>query len=365
MTAGLYGHSQSVIQDALISTIRDTGVNLGGTTRHEARHASLVCSRFGLDLVRFTNSGTEANLHAVAGARRFTGKRKIVVFGGGYHGGCFAFDAHVGTSPAENVVDRDDWIVARYNDADDARHKIEKSENVAAVLVEGMQGHGCITGTQEFLQQVQSSARKAGAVFILDEVMTSRFSGGGLQKLEELRPDLTTMGKYLGGGLSFGCFGGRKEIMSVYDPREVGALSHSGTFNNNTLSMVAGYTGLSQIYTPEVALEFNAMGDAFRTRLQALSEGTKLTITGRGTITGFHFLEDGKKEVRRVSDMKEVAGLMELFWMEMLEERFWIGRRGFTALILGTPWDELERFIDSVGAFLERYRELMQVRSED
>lgn len=215
MTAALFGHSHPLITSALINAIQSTGLNLGGTTKLEAQHAALLCERFNLDLIRFTNSGTEANLHAIAAAKRFTGRRKVVVFGGGYHGGCFAFP---GEAPAENCVDRGEWIVATYNDLLDTKRKIEENgDEVAAVLVEGMQGAGpCIVGSSAFLKQVEESARKVGAVFILDEVMTSRLSGGGLQEVEGLKPDLTTMGKYLGGGLTFGAFGGRGDVMGVY-----------------------------------------------------------------------------------------------------------------------------------------------------
>jgi glutamate-1-semialdehyde 2,1-aminomutase len=203
--------------------------------------------------------------------------------------------------PAKNCVDINDWIIAEYNDIEDTKRKIEESEDVAAVLVEGLQGRGpCIVGTHEFLQQIQQSARKVGAVFILDEVQTSRLAPGGLQELESLKPDITTVGKFLGGGITFGAFGGREEIMQVYDPRDSKALGHSGTFNNNTLGMTAGYTGLSKVYTPEVCREFNALGDKLRQALQDLSRGTKMTVTGLGTIMGFHFLQDGKKNLREL-----------------------------------------------------------------
>lgn len=348
-----------MIQDALVGTIRDVGLNLGGTTKLEAQHASLICSRFNLDLIRFTNSGTEANLHAIQGAKRFTRKRKVVVFTGGYHGGCFSFPED---KPAVNCVDQDDWIIAEYNDVEDARRKIEESGDIAAVLVEGMQGHGpCIVGTYEFLHQIQESARKVGALFVLDEVMTSRLSGGGLQQLEGLKPDLTTMGKYLGGGITFGCFGGREEIMRVYDPRDGNALGHSGTFNNNTLGMAAGYTGLSQVYTPEVARDFNAMGDRLRKKLQEIGQGTKMTITGRGTIIGIHFLKDGRKELKSFRDRQDEVELRELWWFEMMEDGFWITKRGMLALILGTPWDELERLVGCVSGFLKRHEALVKL----
>jgi glutamate-1-semialdehyde 2,1-aminomutase len=358
-TAALYDHSQPLIQDALISTIQNVGLNLGGTTTLETRHAALICSRFNLDLIRFTNSGTEANLHAIQGAKRFTGKKKVVVFSGGYHGGCYTFP---GDHPAENCVDRDDWIIAEFNDLDDTRKKIEESDDVAAVLVEGMQGRGpCLVGSHEFLHQVQESARKIGAVFILDEVQTSRLAPGGLQELEGLKPDITTLGKFLGGGLAFGAFGGREDVMRVYDPRERNALGHSGTFNNNTLAMAAGYTGLAHVFTPDVCHDFNAMGDKLRHALQEISQGTKMTITGRGTIMGIHFLRDGKKQLRSFRDRHDEPELRRLFWLEMMENGFWITERGSVALVLGTPWEELERFIGCVGAFVQQHVETIKI----
>ncbi|KAH7405979.1 pyridoxal phosphate-dependent transferase [Phaeosphaeria sp. MPI-PUGE-AT-0046c] len=358
LTAGLYGHSQPLIQQVLISTIQNVGLNLGGTTTLETQHAALICQRYNLDLIRFTNSGTEANLHAIQGARRYTGKRKVVVFSGGYHGGCYTFQ----DQPVENCVDRDEWIIAEYNDIEDTKRKIEESDDVAAVLVEGMQGRGpCIVGTHEFLQQVQESARKVGAVFIIDEVQTSRLAPGGLQQLQGLQPDLTTLGKFLGGGITFGAFGGREEVMRVYDPRGLKALGHSGTFNNNTLGMAAGYTGLSQVYTPAACGDFNAMGDRLREALQELSQGTKMTVSGLGTIMGIHFLHDGKKELKTYRDRHEDSDLRRLFWFEMMEDGFWMTERGSIAIILGTPWEELERFVGCVRAFLERHGDLMKL----
>ncbi|KAI8937687.1 hypothetical protein NX059_005388 [Plenodomus lindquistii] len=359
MTAGLYGHSQPLIQEALIGAINNVGLNLGGTTMLESRHAALICSRWNLDRVRFTNSGTEANLHAIQGAKRFTGRRKVVVFTGGYHGGCYTF---MGDKAAENCVDPDDWIIAEFNNIEDTKKKIEESEDVAAVLIEGMQGRGpCLVGEHDFLQQVQASAKKVGAVFILDEVQTSRLAPGGLQELEGLSPDITTLGKWVGGGITFGAFGGREEVMRLYDPREKKPLGHSGTFNNNTLGMSAGWTGLSQIFTPEVCREFNAMGDRFRLALQEAVKGTKITVTGLGTILGIHLLHDGRKELRSFRDRDEDDELRRLFWFEMMEAGFWVMERGSFAIILGTPWEELERFVGAVKTFVSKYERFVYV----
>ncbi|TKA32139.1 hypothetical protein B0A50_01387 [Salinomyces thailandicus] len=226
-----------------------------------------------------------------------------------------------------------------------------------------MQGAGpCIVGSDMFLHAVQRAAEQARVVFILDEVMTSRLAPGGLQSLVmPLKPDLTTFGKYLGGGITFGAFGGRKEIMAVYDPRNGKGLAHSGTFNNNTLGMAAGYVGLSRIYTPEVIKAFNQVGNDLIAKLQAVSEGTKMTVTGRGSVIGIHFLHDGCKKLASIRDRHDDAALKELFWFEMMEAGFWLTRRGSIALILGTPQAELDRLVDCVKDFLTRHDRLVRL----
>jgi glutamate-1-semialdehyde 2,1-aminomutase len=189
--------------------------------------------------------------------------------------------------------------------------------------------------------------------------MTSRTSPGGLAGLYGLNPDLKTFGKYLGGGLAFGCFGGRGDIMALYDPRAGGCLAHSGTFNNNTLVLHAGYTGLTQVYTPEVCLEFNSAGEKLRARLAEVTKGTKMCFTGIGTILASHFTEPGLQAIQREGEAPEIGELKDLFWYEMLEDGFWITRRGNIALILGTPQGELDRFIGCVAAFLERHKDIL------
>jgi glutamate-1-semialdehyde 2,1-aminomutase len=202
---------------------------------------------------------------------------------------------------------------------------------------------------------------KVGAVFILDEVMTSRLAPGGLQSTIGLKPDLAVFGKYLGGGLAFGAFGGREDIMSVYDPRSPKSLAHSGTFNNNTLAMHVGYVGLSQIWTPEVAVEFNKFGDRFREDLQKVAKGTKMSVTGQGALNAIHFSDAGTTNITCVEDIEENWALKDLFYMEMMEDGFWLTRRGSLALILGTPKSELEKFVACVERFLERHRRLVSL----
>lgn len=191
--------------------------------------------------------------------------------------------------------------------------------------------------------------------------MTSRLGPGGLQAIVGLKPDLTTFGKYLGGGLAFGAFGGRSDVMSVYDPRHANSLAHSGTFNNNTLAMHAGHVGLSEIWTPSVAVEFNKLGDSFRAKLQAVCAGSKMSVTGRGALNAVHFSQDGKTEISCKDDISEDWALKDLFFMEMMEDGFWITRRGSIALMLPTPVAELDRFVESVGRFLQRHKEIVSL----
>jgi glutamate-1-semialdehyde 2,1-aminomutase len=127
---------------------------------------------------------------------------------------------------------------------------------------------------------------------------------------------MTTLGKYLGGSLAFGALGGRRDIMAVFDPRSPNALPHSGTFNNNTVTMRAGYAGLKHVYTPQVAKELNARGDATMQKLRAASEGTQLCFTGRGSLICSHFTADGSSsQIRSIADLKENETLKASGWL--------------------------------------------------
>ena len=195
-TAGLYGHSDPTILGALRSAL-DRGISFGSTNDLEHRLAALLCDRFpSLDLVRFTNSGTEANLMALALALQATGRRRLLAFRGAYHGSVLSFAA--GPSPT-NVPH--DFVVGDYNDVEGTRQLIRGNTDVlAAILVEPMLGSGgCIPATPSFLRMLREEASASGAVLVFDEVMTSRLGPGGVQALEGVIPDLMTAGKYLAG----------------------------------------------------------------------------------------------------------------------------------------------------------------------
>ena len=334
-TAGLYGHSEAAICAAITEALAG-GLSLSSHTAREGALAREVQRRFpSMELLRFTNSGTEANLMALATATAHTGRRKVLVFKGGYHGGVLAFAG--GGSPV-NVPH--DWIVARYNDLEDVRERVAPHRGeLAAILVEPMLGSGgCIPGEPAFLQGLRALADETGALLILDEVMTSRLSFGGRQGLLGLRPDLTTLGKYFGGGLSFGAFGGRAALMQRYDPREKQAWQHAGTFNNNVLTMAAGLAGLTEVLTAERLQALNARGDALRTRLNTVlaKHGVAMQFTGLGSLMQLQPLAG---PVRGADDLAGADDrLKALVFFELLARGVFTARRGFVALSL--PFDD-------------------------
>jgi glutamate-1-semialdehyde 2,1-aminomutase len=346
-TAGLYGHSHPVIVKAIRDALAD-GIVLGAPNRYEGRLAASLCERFpSIERVRFCNSGTEANLFALSLARVATGKPAVMVFEGAYHGGVFHFKG--GDAPLNVPFP---YVVGRYNDAEGAARLVaEHADDLAAVVVEPMLGSGgVIPGEPEFLHALGEATAANGALLVFDEVMTSRLSRGGLQETLGIRPDLTTLGKYVGGGLSFGAFGGRADLMTRFDPARPDALAHAGTFNNAVLTMAAGVAGLTQVYTAEECARLNALGDRLRDRLNAFAgeRGLDFCATGRGSMVGLHFT---RGPVRRTSDSPAAPELRALLHLNMLERGYSYARRGFVALSL--PIGEVE--VDGFAAAVEEF----------
>src|SRR5260370_5506593 len=332
-SAGLYGHSNQVVIEAMIAALRE-GVSRGAHTTYEVDLAAAICARFAsIERVRFTNSGTEANLMALSAARAYTGRDRVLAFHGGYHGGLLTF-----TSLPSPVNAPYDVLLAEYNDAAGALAMVqEHAHALACVLVEPMLGSGgCIPGDPEFLGGLRESTREAGALLIFDEVMTSRTGSGGLQARLKITPDLTTLGKYIGGGSSFGAFGGSADVMALFDPSRPGALPHAGTFNNNVASMAAGHAGLSQVDTPEVAEWHTARGDELREELGRAfrSAAAPFQATGVGSLLASHALPPASAPVRSTRDLaKSDPRLLELFFLDLLDLGYYIAPRAYMALI--------------------------------
>jgi glutamate-1-semialdehyde 2,1-aminomutase len=350
-TAGLAGHSNRIIADAIKAAV-DNGLSLSGHTRVEAEFARIVAERFpAMERLRFTNSGTEATLLALTLARSATGRTKVMAFDGGYHGSVFVF------KDAVNQVNVPfDWVFAPYNDAATAAKLIaQHAADLAAVIVEPMQGSGgCIAGEQEFLSTLREATEKAGALLVFDEVMTSRLAPGGLQTRYGIRPDLMTLGKYVAGGMSFGAFGGRADLMQRFDPRMPGALGHAGTFNNNVLTMSAGIAAMTKVVTQDALDAVNARGDALRARLQALCKQHRapLCVTGVGSLFTIHGVEG---PVRSNAD---IAGqdqrIKELMFFDLLEQGIYLARRGMAALSFEIGGAACDVFASAFDQFLRR-----------
>lgn len=346
-----------------------------------------ITNRFGLsgiELVRFTNSGTEANTMALAAAIVFTGRKKVLVFSNGYHGSTLSFPS--GNSVTANLPH--EFILAPYNNISGTKAVLEAitKDSLAAILVEPIQGSGgCIVGTREFLHYLNTTARQLGAIFIVDEVMTSRLSYHGLSAALDLQPDLITLGKWVGGGMSFGAFGGRKDkgIMSLFDPR-VGALAHSGTFNNNIITMAAGNAGLD-LYTEEKLKALNELGESLKKGVDDILQRYTIpspqektvhdTIPSESTAAASaipsledktsdpHAAEDPGMYISGRGSMLAVhicgpsnAQLRHLFWHHMLEEGIYLAQRGFVALNLELTAGHVEKFVKATEAFVVKYR---------
>ena len=352
-TAGLLGHSPQPVLDAARGAL-ESGWALGSVHNDEVRLAELLVGRFpSLEQLRFTNSGTEANLMALALATHHTGRSKIVVFANGYHGGVLTFGA--GTNPV-NVPH--DWLILPYNDVAAARDAFDEHHNeIAAVLVEPMQGSGgCIPGDPEFLAELRVLCSDRGALLIFDEVMTSRFATGGAQEMLGVTPDLTTLGKYLAGGLTFGAFGGGRDVMQAFDPAAGGVLGHAGTFNNNVTSMAAGVAALTEVLTPERLTATNARGDVLRVRLNELfnAHNVPMCVTGTASLMNVHGTAGPVHSAADLHDSDD--RWKELLFFHLLDAGVYIARRGFIALSIEVTDDDIDTMIGSVESFCAHHQ---------
>lgn len=300
----IHGHAHPVV----VAAIRDQltrGTDFGAPTElHLALARELVARVPSLERLRLTASGTEAVMYAIRAARAFTGRPKILKFEGSYHGGYDAVEVSVdpGHDPATWPRGRvssaglpagveADTLVAPYNDPARAVEILRThASELAAVIVEGVTMRGTIPALPELVRGLRDVTRELGVLLILDEIVTFRLAPGGLQQPLGIRPDLTTFGKVIGGGLPVGAFGGRADIMDAFDPARAHAVHHAGTFAGNAATMAGGLAAL-ELLTPAEIDRINGLGDALRAGLRSACErvGVPAQVTGTGSIATIHF----------------------------------------------------------------------------
>jgi glutamate-1-semialdehyde 2,1-aminomutase len=371
-TSLIHGHAHSEVISATEIQLTK-GSCFAAPIEVQVELAQLLSSRIpSLQQVRFCNSGTEATLAAIRAAKAFTGRNKILKIEGGYHGSHDSVEISVDppldeAGPPKNPIPRAecaglfrgvlaDVLVAPFNDAEGARQIISRhSHDLAAIIVEPLLGHGgTLPAEPQFLQILRTASQECGALLIFDEIISFRLSYGGAQEIYSIRPDLTTLGKIIGGGLPVGAVGGRADVMALFDPRRR-QLSHSGTFNGNALTMTAGLATL-RCWTREEIARLNHLGELLRQELKNsfLNLGIPAKVTGMGSLAAWHFTDS------EIVNYRNVAGafrsLNHPVHLSLMNRGIFTTPRG--SVCLSTPMQK--RDIDEmVGAFQESLREVV------
>lgn len=253
----LFGHNPSFIKKALFQTIQN-GTSFGAPSELEVKIAKLINGLVpSIEMIRMVNSGTEAAMSAIRAARGFTGKNKFIKFEGCYHGhadyflikaGSGALTFGIPTSPGVTKGNAADTLIADYNDIESVKKLITANKNqIAALIIEPVAGNmGVVKADENFLQELRRICSEENIILIFDEVMSGfRVAQGGAQEIFNIKPDLTILGKIIGGGLPVGAFGGKKEIMETIAP--AGPVYQAGTLSGNPLAMTAGFAALNHI----------------------------------------------------------------------------------------------------------------------
>ena len=353
----MFGHSNKQIA-AAISKQFESGTSYGARTSHETRLAEVLIDRFpSIEALRFCNSGTEANLYAFLLARAATGRTTFVMMDGGYHGGALSKAMN-----DDRFFAPFDVITVPYNDEEALKALFaEKGDQIACLAMELMlNSGGCISATQSFAKLAETLCAKTGALLLVDEVMTSRLHPGGLQAHYGVTPDLTTLGKMIGGGFTVGAFGGRADLMAHMDQFKAGAIAHNGSFNNNVMTMVAGRVAMTDVITPERIATANQLGDELREKLNALCADYQAPIrfAGWGSVLALHL---GTEPPHQFATPPLSAEIRSLFHAFALDKGYWIAARGMLSLSVETTRNHCDGFADCFKEFLETQGESLLV----
>ena len=372
-TAMILGHAHPKVVEAVRKQAAQ-GTGFAAANPVEVQLAALLCQRVpSLDMVRFCNSGTEATMFAMRLARAFTGRSKIGRVEGGYHG---THDyAEVSTHPdvAEagppaapiarpDSIGTPDWaleqtVVLPFNNADAAEAIIRREgRQLAAVILEPIIGAGgVIASTVEYLDRLRSVTRELAILLIFDEVISLRVAPGGAQQLNGVTPDLTTLGKIIGGGLPVAAFGGRADVMELMDPRRSPNLGQGGTYNGNPLGMAAGLAAMTEL-TQDVYEELNRKGARVSEQLSEVfaSHGVRAQVNGVGSLFAIHFTD------RPVVDYRTKASsnrkMTHEFFLGLVNHGVLMAPRAMGALSTPMGEQDIQQFIDAVERVVTEQR---------
>src|SRR5215471_2914896 len=362
-TALILGHRHPAVMAAIEDQLA-RGTAFAAANAEEVALARELCGRIpSVELLHFVNSGTEATLYAMRLARAHTGRPAIARFEGGYHGTHDAAVVSVAPDPDEAGPDHAplpvaetpglpdavlaDTVVLPFNDAAATAEILRRNrDRVAGVIIDPLSSSaGLIPARPEFLHDLRRVTEELGMVLIFDEVISFRVGEAGLQGRYGVRPDLTTLGKIIGGGLPVAAFGGRRDLMERLDPERDRPVPHAGTYNGNPLGMAAGLAAMRAL-TPEALARLEAQGDWLRGQLAELFADHRVPaqVTGMGSLFNVH-LTDAElvdyRSVRRATPPR----LAHRFMLGMVNHGVLMAARGLGALCAPMDQAELQSFV--------------------
>ena len=365
-TSLILGHSHPEIVNALKKQI-EIGLSFSAPTDAQIILAKTLTERIpSIEKIRFTNSGTEATLNTIRLARAFSGKSKIAKFEGAYHGSheyvavsvrpsssdlSADFTNPVAEHPGQPKSILEDVLVLPYGDSEKCEMLLRKySDQLACLIMEPVSStFGYLPAHSDFLTLMRTLTSELDIVLIFDEVQSFRIASGGAQEVFNVVPDLTALGKVIGGGLPVGAFGGKNELMALYDPTLPGGskIPHAGTFNGNPMTMVAGQVVMNHL-TDDSFVKMNHLGDILRHQLESVFDeiGFDTQITGIGSLFGIHFSSDPINDYRSIINSDQ--DLKKALFFGLLNEGVLLQSSCAGALNILSTEDDVNQLIDSV-----------------
>ncbi len=344
-TAMVHGHSYPpIVEAARRQAALGTGW-AGGNLMQLVLAEQIVKRVSSVEQVRFTNSGTEAGALAFTIARKVTGRTKLLMARFGYHGSLMEFET--GSFGHEGPT----TLLATYNDlADFERVLAEHGNDIAAVFLEPVMGSGgVVSGETDFLKGVQAAAKKAGALLVIDEVLTLRFGYSGEQDAAGLKPDITMLGKLIGGGYPVGAIGGARDLLKIFDPADL-KLFHTGTFNANPVTMAAGAISLSHLERDDID-RMEAMAIALKDGLTKLAHkaGLPFSVNHHGSCLNLYF----SNQPPHSSVVREDAELIGRFHVAAMNRGLFLAPRGMIALSTVMTPGHIQEILERAAVAIE------------